>query len=262
MNTPVYTGVGSRSTPEETCKTFTYLGADLGSRGWRLRSGHADGPDMAFETGSPLWLGSDAYHGVLGREVYLPWKKFNGRRRHFDPFVEDPTGNSEDEGYYVPDAHWPTYRKAEEIAQSVIPWWDKLKPSYKRLHTRNVYQVLGFNLDTPSDLLICNADLDKHGEPTGGTRTAIKIAEKYKVPVINRQYYSTDDELIEAVLNFAIKWGKGEAIKESSVDGTDNDTQSQGPDETKVVSADRGDRGAVAGSAEDTAEDGSGAIDE
>jgi hypothetical protein len=156
---------------------------------------------MAFEQGSPFRIeGSEKAHESLGREIYLPWKKFNGRRKHYDPYHPEYNADNDDEGYYVPDEHWPTYAKAQVIAQSVIPWWDRLKPSHRRMHTRNVYQVLGLDLNTPSKLLVCNADLDGKGEPKGGTRTAIKIAEEHDVPVMNRQKYKTDDEFIEAVL--------------------------------------------------------------
>lgn len=265
MDTPHYTGVGSRTSNVEICKLFTYLGAELGNRGWRLRSGHADGPDIHFEEGSPKWLGSDAYSGQLGREIFLPWKKFNGRRQHFDPFSLTDPGEAtnrklldalyDDEGYYVPDTHWPTYEKAVEIAKSVIPWWDKLKPSHRRMHTRNVYQVLGLLLDTPSKMLVCNAPLDGKGEPKGGTRTAIKIAELYDVPVFNRQTYDSDDAFIEAVLDFAINLN-GETR------GTDNYTESQKPTTPKVDVAVDSDRGTVVSSTENAVEDGSGTADD
>ena len=243
MEDLVYTGVGSQSTADEICKVFTYLGAELGCRGWRLRSGHASGPDISFEDGSPKLLGVDAHMGRLGREIFLPWRKFNGRRQSYDPFNPDTTSEEDDEGYYVPDAHWPTYEKAAEIAESVIPYWDNLKPSHKRLHTRNVYQVLGKRLDQPSQAVICNAALDGKGEPKGGTRTAIKIAELYNVPVFNRQKYENDDDFIEAVLDFVIN-------KEMGTYDTDNHTESQKPTTPKVDAADAADGGVVVGSTE------------
>ena len=218
MDTFNYTGVGSRITSEEICKVFTYLASEIATRGGRLRSGHADGPDMAFEHGSPLRLGDGSgYNAPLGREVYLPWKKFNGRRKHYDPFGPETDQDNDDEGYYVPDGHWPTYAKAEQIAHSVIPWWDKIKPSHRRMHTRNVYEVLGLDLQQPSRVLICNASLDGKGEPKGGTRTAIKVAEQHAVPVYNRQKYESDDTFIEAVLEFLVKYHEFEATKASAL---------------------------------------------
>lgn len=244
----VYTGVGSRSTPPEICNVFRYLASELASRMGRLRSGHADGPDMAFEEGSLFRLGDgfSTERDSLGREIFLPWKKFNGRRRHFDPYTDT---SDDDEGYYVPDEHWPTYKQAVDIAKSVIPWWDKLKPPHQRLHTRNVYQVLGMMLNEPSDLLICNASLDKGGQPTGGTRTAILIAEKYEVPVFNRQKYKTDDDFIEAVLAFVTD-NKG------ITNGTNNSTESQEPKDAEVNTADNVVDGTVASPSETATEAG------
>jgi len=43
----------------------------------------------------------------------------------------------------------------------------------KKLHGRNVKQVLGDDLKTPSDFLLC---WTKEGKDVGGTRTAIVLA--------------------------------------------------------------------------------------
>ena len=55
----------------------------------------------------------------------------------------------------------------------------------KLLHTRNVYQILGSSLKSPSQFLICWAKLDKHGNIKGGTATTWNLAQKYDVPCFN-----------------------------------------------------------------------------
>lgn len=258
MTELIYTGVGTQATPENICKVFTYLGAELGSRMIRLRSGHADGSDLAFEAGSPLVLG-DGFDRRLGREIYLPWKNFNGRRKYFDPYIERV---QDDEGYYIPDEHWSTYQKAIEIAKSVIPWWDKLKPSHQRLHTRNVYQVLGLDLTRPSEFLVCYAEKDNRGEPKGGTRTAIKIAEKYNVPVFNRFDYEDDDSFIEAVLKHVQTLTLPKQAKAASDDARpDHDPKSQEPDASSLDAPVAPERGAVVGETKDSADAGTGDAD-
>ena len=72
--------------------------------------------------------------------------------------------------------------KALEIAASVHPAWDKCSWWAKQLHARNVYQVLGKDLNTPSDLLVC---WTKYGEEVGGTATAIKLAKLHNISVCN-----------------------------------------------------------------------------
>ena len=47
---------------------------------------------------------------------------------------------------------------------------------------RNGYQVLGYDLKTPSKFLIC---WTKDGKETGGTAQAMRIAKDYKIPVYN-----------------------------------------------------------------------------
>lgn len=45
--------------------------------------------------------------------------------------------------------------------------------------------MLGSDLQTPSQGLVGYAALDSKGEPKGGTRTAIKLAEQHGVKVRN-----------------------------------------------------------------------------
>jgi hypothetical protein len=80
--------------------------------------------------------------------------------------------------------------KAEEIAKQFHPAWDKCSDFAKKLHARNAFQVLGFNLDAPSNFLICWTpdgcfDHANRTYATGGTGTAISIACRYNVPVFN-----------------------------------------------------------------------------
>jgi len=73
-----YTGIGSRKTPGpindiiefSPLYRFYYWGRILATKGFILRSGHADGADLAFEKGC------DTVNGK--KEIYLPWKGFNG----------------------------------------------------------------------------------------------------------------------------------------------------------------------------------------
>lgn len=55
---------------------------------------------------------------------------------------------------------------------------------------RNVYQVLGYTLDIPSEFVICyTPDGCKHHKDrtnkTGGTGLAISVASKNNIPIIN-----------------------------------------------------------------------------
>lgn len=57
----------------------------------------------------------------------------------------------------------------------------------QRAHTRNVFQVLGADLRSPSSFLVCWAPWDPRsaGDVTGGTRTAVRLARSFGIPVFN-----------------------------------------------------------------------------
>lgn len=157
-----YTGVGSRRTPNAVCRLMTRIAGRMEARGWHLRSGGADGADRAFED------------GVSDRSrltVYVGWKKL----------VHDAS-------CVCPDGE--VRSRAEQMLSEVHPAWDRLQWAARALHTRNAFQVLGSELSSPSRLLICwtpdGAEEERETSVrTGGTRTAIVIACRHGVPVIN-----------------------------------------------------------------------------
>ena len=67
-----YAGIGSRETPDDIIEFMMKCGAYLANKGYTLRSGGADGADLAFERGC------DKYDGI--KEIYLPWTGFNGSK--------------------------------------------------------------------------------------------------------------------------------------------------------------------------------------
>lgn len=147
-----YTGIGSRETPDNILIKMKRIACDAAGDGLILRSGGADGADLAFENGCDMVQGE--------KEIYLPWKGFN---------------NSLSTLYYIPE-------KAFEIASEIHPAWDKCSPGAKKLHARNVLQILGQDLNTPSSTVIC---WTKGGEPVGGTRTALVLAQQLDIKIIN-----------------------------------------------------------------------------
>ncbi len=150
------TGVGSRRVDETGAKRIQEIAILLNRLGYTLRSGGADGCDTLFE------------QNMIRKEIYLPWADFNGNNSKLY--------NISNEAY--------------RLAASVHPGWYKLKKAVQKLHARNTYQVLGSKLDSPSDLLVCWTPDGAKREyqtnyQTGGTRTAIVLADRKKVPVFN-----------------------------------------------------------------------------
>ena len=100
--------------------------------------------------------------------------------------------------------------KGIALAAKFHPAWNRCSDFAKRLHGRNSYQVLGKDLKSPSSFVICWTQ-DKaisHAErsiTTGGTGTAISIADHYKIPVFNLER----SDHLERVMNFLDETAKG-----------------------------------------------------
>ena len=145
-----YAGIGSRKTPNHILDMMKTIAQVLEDKGFTLRSGGADGADSAFASGSN------------DKEVFIPWNGFNG-------VSSDKVGASP---------------RAMEIAESIHPAWDRCSQGAKKLHGRNVHQVLGEELlpESYSKFIIC---WTPNGLDVGGTATAIKLAKSVGIPVFN-----------------------------------------------------------------------------
>ncbi|MOA32601.1 hypothetical protein D3C78_1538370 [compost metagenome] len=81
---------------------------------------------------------------------------------------------------------------AQEIAANFHPNWHNLKPTVRQMHSRNVGQVLGQDLKTPSSFVLC---WTKNGSGSGGTGQALRIAKAYEIPIFDAGKYRDISEL-------------------------------------------------------------------
>jgi len=147
----VYAGIGSRETPERVLATMKAIGSHLAKTGWTLRSGGAFGADSAFEAGATESGGK--------AEIWLPWAGFNGSRSQLSPSPE-----------------------AFELASQHHPAWERLGRGPRALHARNGHQILGSDLSTPVDFVVC---WTKGGKGGGGTGQAIRLARSKGIQVFD-----------------------------------------------------------------------------
>ena len=97
-------------------------------------------------------------------------------------------------------------------AQGRAPW-KRMKLNTQKLFARNGHQVLGLNLDLPSDFVIC---WTKDAEYVGGTRQAMYIADAYSVPVYNLGDKKTYDAYRKVLDTFYAKYPEvGEKIQKA-----------------------------------------------
>jgi len=176
-----YSGIGSRSTPENILHMMGDVAYRLANKGWILRSGGADGADNAFEQGHTQALEDD--QTIESPQIFLPWTGFNGRS-----------------SWFTEPAPW-TY----DIAERFHPRWKYLKRGAKLLHARNVHQVLGPNEDSEhSAMVLCYYPSSSN---MGGTGQAVRIAEGYGIPVFNFGYIAAQryESAMKIVLDLADK---------------------------------------------------------
>lgn len=156
-----YAGIGTRdmvwnSIPwrPRIYQNLMILHQQYGMKEDLLRSGAADGMDSIHETVHDLFKAP--------KEIFLPWKKFNGHSSNLFHISEE----------------------AVQLAYKFHPLGNRLTHPARALMARNGYQVLGYQLNDPVDYVLCGTpDMTK-----GGTSQAIRIANHYNIPVFNLFY--------------------------------------------------------------------------
>jgi hypothetical protein len=176
----IYAGIGSRTAPPSILELMILASQRLGLKGWTVRSGRAIGADQAFEHGC------DSVKGK--KEIFLPWPGFPKEYDYSQPWLfgiiqERPT----------PEA---TVIVRHLLGQE---HWARLSDGGRKLQSRNAHQVLGANLKTPVDLLICWAPPVDNGQVKGGTNTAWRLAQEWNIPCYNL-YHQKDTDIVYSML--------------------------------------------------------------
>lgn len=171
----IYAGIGSRSTPPDILELMTEIGTVLANRGWILRSGYADGADIAFHMGAIM-----ASKGIGNQENYLPWPEFNNCPPHMGIVASD----------------LPNWKEAIRVAASIHPNWNSCSTGAQKLLARNTYQIAGKDLDLASNCVIC---WTPNGQEVGGTAQAIRLAKTLNIPVFNLALADAAERLNEFI---------------------------------------------------------------
>lgn len=126
---------------------MTTIAQGLFERGWTLRSGGADGADKAFEAGS-------------GRsEIYRPEGDLTAAMAIFEEEV-----------------------RPRAKCKSIYA----MQPYIGKLLARNMHQILGADLQTPSRFVLCwTPTLDYTDFAAGGTRYALLLAHSRGIKILN-----------------------------------------------------------------------------
>ncbi len=182
-----YAGIGSRSIPDKVYKNMTVIASILERLGYTLRSGHANGADMAFEEG---------VQDPSNMNIFLPFSNFNGSMQNGTSHIHI--------GQYCDDY--------DNAYKSLIYHPNKynMNQTAKDMMIRNYFQHNGL-IDQPiSEFVICYTKDAANGTsiPTtresGGSGQCIRLAALVKTPVYNlkdKRYENLEpQELVDLIL--------------------------------------------------------------
>jgi hypothetical protein len=161
-------GIGSRCPQRKILAGVNAIAQELCYSNYDLRTGGAQGCDSEFEAGYRLMRDNldmcDV--GPLGScTVFVPWYGFNRRTKGV-----------------VNIQTLPKYGMAMELAEQIHPAWDRCSRGARALHARNCFVLLGRELNSPVDAVIC---WTPGGHAAGGTGQSIRMARHFGIPVFN-----------------------------------------------------------------------------
>lgn len=168
--------VGSRNTPETILELMIRLGRTYTDMGIAVSSGDAYDSDRAG------WYGAKQSKEFdhVGCRIFLNKSKRNGQ----------PISNFH--GFVDTRFNCPQRDMAEAMALKARGTFAGLNSWGIELHTRNVYQIFGLNLDAPVEACIFYAEPKRNDTVSGGTNTAYQLAKMGNVPIIKNLYLEED----------------------------------------------------------------------
>lgn len=147
-----YAGTGDAVVSKDIADALIDIANVLEEQGYILRVRGDEGTEEALVSGIPE--DSDRI------EVYPPWKGFVDWYNNY----EMPTPG------------------AFEMAWKVHPTWHDLTPDDRRYHAAGTLLVMGKDLKTPCDFLLCYTDKD---QPNDDVQQVIRIADCNLIPVFD-----------------------------------------------------------------------------
>lgn len=180
----IIAGIGSREVPmshydmmKSYAERLVRLGFILQSGGARKKKGAGNDVFSADELFEDVW-NEHKGEGCIITETTTKQYKLQKKQKVWSMKCITPSN---------PAMGWAEdfYRK-----HNIIGHWAKLSDYAKLLHLRNFWQIryfFGGHFDNSQNVnfVVCYSPLDNKGEPTGGTRTGIRVAQVLGIDVYN-----------------------------------------------------------------------------
>ena len=203
---PTYTGVGSRDTTPKNLSVMRQVARALAARGYRLRTGDAEGADAAFTAGALSKLKPEQLKDLL--HAYVAHDATKSLRS----FERKPAADMIDTLIKVARKYHPK--------PSALNDRSGIRGSTLGLQARNALQIGGDRLDDLSDfavLALKPLHKRKFAGDLGGTGQAYRIARAKGVPVFDldapeaelleelAKYKGPDTQTVERMLEFILR---------------------------------------------------------
>jgi hypothetical protein len=209
-----FAGIGTSSleevradVPEMATKTAAWL-ASISRRQpeieMQMTSGNCVGMDAAFQAGFALAVSKGA-NIAQNHHIYMPFAGFGIPVNH-------STGT-----YLMPNDTQLDWTGAKQLAIQHHAVWSKMLEAGRDMKVkaqpfliRDVFQVLGHDLQSPVDFVLCATRFAEECKAdctamTGGTAMAIAIADAYNIPVFNMNALNFGERFKEFLKGKGIK---------------------------------------------------------
>ena len=152
-----FAGIGARRIPRAQAKVMRNACMIYACAGHAAHHGGANGADKACDNGYRIIAPNNL-------EVFIPYDGYNA--------------------FYIkqPEVTLGTSDAAYKIAKDHHPAWDRVSSIGKQLHSRNSHIILGHDLQSPVDFILC---WTPDAKIVGGTGQALRIAKNYNIKVFN-----------------------------------------------------------------------------
>lgn len=165
--------VGSREAPDDALQMGGDFGRACTDRGVAITSGDANGMDLAGYKGA---LTSPSFD-LVGARVFLSKSPF---------YYKNRPPRYADEHIFFDASRFHNWEQAQALAFEVRGSFAGLDDHGIALQTRNAYQILLDDLQTPVSAVVYWArPIGKKGNVKGGTNTAVQLARRFQIPDIN-----------------------------------------------------------------------------